>query len=1248
MGWATNSRGGYQYHYVLNGEDSDHTQPRSNGSESIPVCVVICKQNTYTAYDPAGNKQNLGGWARVFHSHTDWKVLNARVQLVRYYAASSAKVSLALDLPSREGRIPPPGLVWNSGSAELSANRYNLEGIEGLPYTQELRPEMDIEIWMGYIGNFEGVGAYIIKDGSFSYKCNPEKFTKVFTGVIDTVDLKLGRGENQVDGINCIITARDKMRYLIDNKIFGGISLPNGQTFYSPEGISRTKIIQTLIKQGSAGGCAAASDPMFHPSGRTPMVFYNRDAAGMSASPNTSNFLMSGTIPFQLMDQFPVDAIRWFSTIETMPRELFCDPNTGDIAWACRMKGEPYKTTKEAALFKEIDVPVNPSSDFNDLWKSIIEANFASSRDKPESRFTPDIARDCAREVIEAFQTVLSKYKYLDIPTFCAMIDYESGWNPLNINPTSGATGLGQIVKNSLPRKFSSIDEIKDPVKNIEATAIILAEKAEYKIPGVNKTVLQLVADNKLSKEDAQLITYTMYNGNASSTYERSVRVVVQAILNEGKRVTYSEVSKRIGPNVSGDPNNYIYGQKIKEQRTNNARWRKFYEGAVKGLAATTIVKAGSKVSEIGVLRGVDNPWILSYKRTIRRNGVTIKPNLLSGKSSWSTLGVITRFSLINPIVKEGNAGGGGIRGSQSIWAFNPTGASGLTMSQAYGTTNHPTDANLPKSETAENLKKRIRAFSELTKAQEEQLKAKKENIEDPNLLYLQGPTDLSLPYKYLTKIRFPVRNRFVWDETADSSIGDAAVDLILDSMMHIHGQDIHAVDFMVPLNPDMRPSHIVELYNMGFFDGEQMRVEGVIHTFASGGVQNGCTTTGVAISTQGSYDPRELPEIINNILQIQNGALDIPSDNNNFLDSDNVPLSLYTSTLIFNDISPDTMPNLNKLNSATKYLKTITTNSSDIDLAEDAPQQVVNAWSQLKVKYELLQVYNTQLLVAYKHYAFIHLCWGLGSINVSDSRSTGRFNKSYGIDLKKAKNELQTITNRIAKVGNLLKSILTILESNTNYLILNDENELGDTTLTPIFTKLKEHIYNLQRADNTPFADFVADDSNQAFINFLSKNSSIINQRHSYKYVSPRGLLNNTQVDFLQSKYLLNTIIKDFAKNRSVLDNYINSTLVKVESKSCLEDISVAINYDADQIIIQKYTTLILIKAVLLDGQNNAYTLAEKSVYVEPIQVVNNKIRELLPQVEQKVAQLQTAAESSSTTVSELPSSVRPPLPFT
>ena len=428
MGWVPNSKGGVNYSYVMS--DSDHTLP--NSSETVPTCIVVCTQPQYNAHTASGIKP-LGGWKRVFHSNTAWKVLNARVQLVRYYAASSARIALGIDLPFLESPIPAPGLEY-SGTApkEFDARRYSLFGTESGtkddPYTQEVRPEMEIEIWMGYLSKFDEVGKYV----SLTYEVNPVKFTKVFTGVIDTVDLKLGRGDSPSDGVNCIITARDRMRFLIDTKIFGGITIP-GQDFTT--GVDRTKIVQTLITQGSNGACTPASELLFHPSGRPPMKLFG-GATGVTKE--HTGALANGASPYALLDQFPVDAIRWFSSIETVPRELYCDPNTGNIAWSCRLRGEPYKRTKDASLFGGgVGIKSAGAASYNldGLARAIkLYNNYVGTETyapitgfKTSNKIDEKTAYEWASKIIQLSQQARSP-KFLDPITFAAQIQLESQW----------------------------------------------------------------------------------------------------------------------------------------------------------------------------------------------------------------------------------------------------------------------------------------------------------------------------------------------------------------------------------------------------------------------------------------------------------------------------------------------------------------------------------------------------------------------------------------------------------------------------------------------------------------------------------------------------------------------------------------------------------------------------------------------------------------------------------------------------
>jgi len=910
MGWEQN-----KYYYALNANNNT-----ANDSPKIPVCVVVCTQPEYKIFGQTASEEvSLGGWQVAFHNFTDWKVVSSRVQLVRYYAASTAKVTLAIDLPDLNGTIPAPGLSFTAGSSKLNASNYNPDKVVNFnqrggyeEQTYEIRPEMNIEIYMGYLDKFESVQSFITSVGG-KYKVNPKKFTKVFNGVIDTVDLKLGRGENPMDGVTCTIVARDQMRYIIDNKFFGSLQV-GGEDFGSPYGVSRNKIIRSLIEQGSAGACKVADDPLFHPSGRPPMKIaglYEKEVTG--ATRDRTEVLAGAGVPFSIADQFPVDAIRWFSLIETLPRELYCDVETGDIAWTIRMLGEPFKTSPEANLFSNLEEFAEEElSDSTNLDEVIYKHLSRLSPNQTNNvSFTYADAKTLAYQITSAYNAVLQKFpefsKFYPLHHFLGQLSLESGLNPyVNVKGKIAYTNDNQPVlsgNNSSPfargtyAGASGISQIllythtDRALKISSGNHLVYADYSEM-IPDVTDTEgkqqssipkpvyyylrvqLSLIADliydpwgnglpsisdlygrGLITSDTAQKLVLRAYHGRNN--------YVLRTLVSRNRRFTYEDYRELADVNgATAKTENKQYLSSLLK------RSNKFYS-ASSASSKEPVQKATEQLPSLSaegiqILRGEDDPWVYSYKKTVNVRNKTIKPNMISGHASWSTLGMITKFTLLNPGSAKGT-GNVGIKVSHSLRGNPLTYINGKTdtLKQIFKSSNGLPDATknpIGSTDPAyiQNVSAATRDFSNNSEA----------SIED--LLNQVAENDITAPLKFLSKIRYPIRNRYIWDESSDSKMSDVVADLILNAMMNIYAQDINAVDFLVPLNPDLRPGHVAELYNMGYFNGEQFRVEGVIHMFASGGVQSGCTTMAVGVSKQGSQNPIEAVNLLNEIIKLQ------------------------------------------------------------------------------------------------------------------------------------------------------------------------------------------------------------------------------------------------------------------------------------------------------------------------------------------------------------------------------------------
>lgn len=1109
MGWRKDNNT-TKYHYVMGGVENaagsnGNTLP--SGAESVPVCIIVCRQPSYNIYNDANSVVSAGGWERVFHGETPWKVINARAQIVRYYAASSAKFTLAIDLPTTESRIPPPGLDYTSNRSTLNASYYTIDGVDT---THELRPEMDVEIWMGYIGKLDSVQSYIKNVGSVDrpkYQINPTKFTKVFNGVIDTVDLKMGRGENQVDGVTCVVTARDRMRFLIDNKFFGSLQIPNAD-FGSTAGVSRTQIIRALIDQGSAKACVPAGDPLFHPSGRPPMVISAIYDQKIDVSPDKTPLLAAGGVPFPIADQFPVDAIRWFSLIETMPRELYCDVETGNIAWTVRMRGEPYATVDGAYLMRQVDTVSLPNNNLNDLWQAIKAAN--------PSKITEGDAVTYMTEIRNGHQSLSDETarKVFDPVTFCCHVMQESSWDPDVETRPSFAAGLcqivahertvpstGQVIKNP-ERGHCSEKDARDPKKAFRLSWQILLDKFTTATKR-HRSIKQWYEAGFLELDDAQGLAYVAYNGGLQKAavpaddegyvlgaLDAVIRKAQQAAHGKSVKVTAEQVcdhivSFRLAQNhaggrwrVDGIAQIKDHWRKIKGIR-NTSKFASFY----KGLSASGTIQHHMDVSGRGVavLRGEDNPWVLSYKRSTKsRSGLQIKPNVLSAHASWSTLGIVTRFTLLNPIVTAGSgAGSGNIRGSHSLFGSRDPSIPAFSMEHVWRTR-----ANLPEAINGKTVSPELTRLTYEVGSRQEKTEVDKEITQ----------MDVSSPIKFASKIRYPVRNRYVWDETSDARMTETVVDLVLNAMLCVHGQDIHAADFLVPLNPDMRPGHIAELHNMGFFDGEQMRIEGVIHMFASGGVHNGCTTMGVAVSTQGSYPPLSIPGVIKRILEIQNTAMDVISEPNATGYFDKVD---YDSL----DTTPITWERLLKGRWVSQYrealdtLKRLSQVRNPLGVSENVSADYAN---QTKRVLDFLKQHPiTELEKAVSTYAFQHLAAGLGDLRLGPvPRGYG---EADGINIKLATSEFTGVLQRYAEFGALATEWVQATRTNRPATFGNPSTFSAEAG---VLEASKEAARTLSGAATAPVENLLLD---AGFLEDLRTNTTTMSRRSLHGF-NPRG----------------------------------------------------------------------------------------------------------------------------------------------
>jgi hypothetical protein len=1187
MGWD-NSGGRSRYYYTL-----DSNNNTMNSTSKVPICIVVCTQKSYkiSGSDAEDFKEiNLGGWQTVYHNFTPWKVVSSRVQLVRYYAASTAKVTLAIDLPDMNGTIPPPGL--NPGNPNKKLNSYAYNPLEVVNFTNsgyeeqtyELRPEMNIEIYMGYIDKFDSVEGYISKSAS-GYVVNPKRFTKVFNGVIDTVDMKLGRGENPADGVTCTIVARDQMRYLIDNKFFGSLNV-EGSNFGSPAGVSRNSIVRALITQGSAGACTPGDNNiLFHPSGRPPMKIaglYEKDTTGASAQ--NTEVLAGAGVPFSIADQFPVDAVRWFSLIETLPRELYCDIESGNIAWTIRMLGEPYKTSSDANLFgklfeKQEDLFEDSADYYGELVDSAKLDKIILHKLNTHTKSTNIVFNiSDAKTLSSLIQNVYNQYpeqfrKLYPLAYLFAMLDLESGgfnpyvnfdassntayttsprqpvlkqnWRQETIPFNTGASGMSQIllnthyqlalkVSNNNPQLFTNYEEkilditdvsrsrrsnIPRPVKYyIHMQLLIINSLMNESWGGTLPSISSLYSSKRITADTAQKLVIRAYHSRFNT--------VLRDLVNSRQQFTYADYKIGADQKASASPNTSVQDN-VKYLNVVLAR-AEYYREAIELVKTEGSSQPSSTTSPnqpsnspadesvapygIAVLRGEDDPWIYTYKKTVNatiinsetntaiRKISNINPNIISAHASWSTLGMITKFTLLNPSSSKG-IGNVGVRISHSLFG-DPLANIGVSQKDNLKKIFRG-EVGLPDTNSNPDLFKDPEALKNLNSSTRDFSSNDLANVNKPLTV-----SSINAPLKFLSKIRYPVRHRYVWDESSDSKISDTVADLILNSMMSIYSQDINAVDFLVPLNPDMRPGHVVQMYNLGYFNAQQFRVEGVIHMFASGGVQNGCTTMAVGVSTQGAQNPVKAVELLNNIMKLQSLSSFTIGANSNKGSFEGDPDQTISVLKNYVDQSPEVLKNMdftdvdkffdaydNVLSKSFAVLKILmlatlpTTQSEATKLAlDEAKKFALNFIEAYKLKNTQASgdINEEKFKVIFKtlvrRYLFNHISSSLGnSYSFTPDYSNPAWNSASGVDLL---NATKNLSNFISDIGTFMQkyALLPYLEK----VSLDDS----------IYAYLRK----LSRSTGSEYAlDFFSDLHNsEHFKSFIDKNKTIIEFRYA------------------------------------------------------------------------------------------------------------------------------------------------------
>jgi hypothetical protein len=382
---------------------------------------------------------------------------------------------------------------------------------------------------------------------------------------------------------------------------------------------------------------------------------------------------------------------------------------------------------------------------------------------------------------------------------------------------------------------------------------------------------------------------------------------------------------------------------------------------------------------------------------------------------------------MLNPVTQNSSsAGAGAQRGTYSLWSDAAPAIPGLSLDTLF---NSRANSNGKEFVDPKTFKALLEKNSQ-TKITDAVNKNKKSTQR-----FTQA--DVKMPQLFASKIRFPIRNRYVWDESSDARMADSVIDLVLNSLMMVHAQDIHGSDFLVPMNPDMRPGHVIELHNTGYFNGDLLRIEGVVHMFASGGVQNGCVTMGVGVSTQASLDPRKVGETIKKVLALQNDSLRLPvipmgSDEADTLRPDMLKAN---NPITWPSFTPQKMYFMQVFHNAFNYVNYLTKFLLDVEPYKKLNEPELSIFKKAKdsilADVEALKTFfsDSGFPLLCKTFAFQHLAWNPDATSVSLSGHAG-FSEGDGIDIHLAAMYFKDKCNEVVDIATRIESLLKNLSS--------------------------------------------------------------------------------------------------------------------------------------------------------------------------------------------------------------------------
>lgn len=246
-----------------------------------------------------------------------WQIVSIKVSLTRFWACSTASITMACPLLDTRGVVP----------------------------LAPVHPEMPLTIALGYDDTLYGLPSI------------NAQMQRVFTGWVDTLTYKLSP-----KGVLLTINMRDAIRFLVENKItklytLSSLANPGATQSLAISG-PRDEIIRAVIKDGGGQyGPLEAQGPVANPQPGTRIgellpgddtSVFTDDRLHIEPSGRSSISVVSyGSMDtadgakeaekqlYNVMNRFPIEIIKHLSSLEDKPREFFAD-EFGNLHWQPR------------------------------------------------------------------------------------------------------------------------------------------------------------------------------------------------------------------------------------------------------------------------------------------------------------------------------------------------------------------------------------------------------------------------------------------------------------------------------------------------------------------------------------------------------------------------------------------------------------------------------------------------------------------------------------------------------------------------------------------------------------------------------------------------------------------------------------------------------------------------------------------------------------------------------------------------